>query len=115
MSFYTYNQNNSQGVFDFDPEHGISHYVIVEANSARQADALFSAIRDTYNEGPYCSCCGERWPSMDVPWRDEEGDEVPSIYSEPAEKYNEFFDWRPGTGMYERPYFIHYLNGSIEG
>jgi len=109
--FFTYNQNNSQGVFDFDPDHGISHYVIVEANSARQADALFRAIRGTYNEGPYCSCCGERWSYQ---W-DDNGDEVPSIYGDPVETHKETIDWRPGTGMYERPYFVHYLDGRIEG
>lgn len=40
--FYTYAQNNSYGVFDVDGN--VKHYVIIEADSAKEADEKAESI-----------------------------------------------------------------------
>ena len=109
--FYEYNQNNSGGSFDFDAIAGISHFVIVEANSPKQADALAEGIGLYFNgvdEGRDCDCCGDRWHPQ---WRDD-GMDAPRIYGFEvgADKpYHSTWLW-----MKDQPEaFIHYLDGRI--
>ncbi|MEU7863450.1 hypothetical protein [Nonomuraea sp. NPDC049141] len=108
--FYTYRQNNSGGVFDFD-ENGISVYVIVEAESASEADRKGQEIGLYYDGRGDCSCCGNRWSSVADSWYgDSKGDEVPSIYGTPVEQTGDRWPW-----MGDRPEgFIHYSNGNID-
>lgn len=44
IMFYTFNQNNSGGSFDFDKARGITHYVIIEANSVEHANKLVDIV-----------------------------------------------------------------------
>jgi hypothetical protein len=62
--FYTYSQNNSGGSFDIDLELGIMKYVIIEANSADEANDRAEDIGLYFNgcdAGRDCECCGDRW------------------------------------------------------
>jgi hypothetical protein len=72
--FYTFNQNNSGGFFE-GPE-----YLIVEANSATEANSIAQEYCDVYfngvNDGIDCDCCGDRW----YPVYESDGSDVPSIY-----------------------------------
>ena len=97
--FYTITQNNSRGVFDHDPEHGIGYALCVQAYSHEQAQVLAAAIVDRYAQGPYCPCCGERWSTT---YFDDEGTEAPELYGEPL---------KGGWGL---PSYVHYLDGRIE-
>lgn len=71
--FYTFVQNNSGGSF-FGP-----HYVIIEANTAEEANNIAESHGIYFNgceDGKDCSCCGDRWH----PANDEYGTESPQIY-----------------------------------
>ena len=65
--FYTYRHNNSVGFYS-GPK-----YVIVEANSAEQADEIALNGDVIYfggcSTGMDCSCCGDRWHSHST-WDD---------------------------------------------
>jgi hypothetical protein len=74
--FFTYRQNNSGGRFIG------AKYVIVEAESAKEADEIaeendvyFDGVSDGYD----CGCCGDRWSRQ---W--EDGTEKPEICGEEA-------------------------------
>lgn len=97
--FWTITQNNSQGVFDHDPEHGIGYALCVEALNQADAEARLDRIINGYDQGPYCPCCGERWSVWF--WQDE-GSEQPEKYGEPL------------TGGWGMPSYVHYLDGRIE-
>lgn len=110
MSFFTFNQNNSGGGFDYDESAGISHFVIIEADSAKEAVFEAEDIGLYFNGDGDCSCCGNRWSD----WMDDEDQaEEPMIYGFPAETYmdQEFsHKWIKGFEG-----FIHYANGEIKG
>lgn len=74
--FYTYTQNNSAGVFITDHPEGLSHYVIIEADNAREANYRAERIGLYFDGSLDCPCCGARWSEM---W-DGEGDLEPLIY-----------------------------------
>lgn len=77
--FYTFSQNNSGGVFDYDPDRGICEYVIVEADSVKDAVRRAEDIGLYFNgvdEGLDCECCGDRWYE---PYNDD-GTEFPEVY-----------------------------------
>lgn len=62
--FYTFNQNNSGGGFDFDAKRGISRYVIISADSTEDAIKRAEKIGLYFNgveSGDDCECCGDRW------------------------------------------------------
>ena len=107
--FYTYSQNNSGGSF-----RGPAIYVIVEADSATQADYRAQHEAGIYfngvQSGHDCGCCGDRWYPQ---W--EKGDEVPSIYGQPvSEKKDDPFrrDWaKIDKVSYAR---IFYANGDVK-
>lgn len=104
--FYTYDQNNSGGGFEVDEERGISHFVIVEADSAEEADSRAEGIGIYFDDGYEidCECCGSRWnPSYGS------GDEVPEVYGDPAETHRSKWKWIDGPEGY-----IHYLDGTIK-
>ncbi len=112
--FYTYNQNNSGGIFTEDAEAGISHYVIVEANSPHEADVIAENIGVYFDDSYDCPCCGSRWSEASS--YDES--EVPTIYGreikdgkvEPFEGDARWdMKWMDGPEGY-----IHYADGRIE-
>ena len=99
--FYTYNQNNSGGRFIFKPKRGISHYVIIEANSGEEADERAEDIGlyfDGCSNGNDCRCCGDRWDR-----NYEKGTDVPKVYGEEVfESNGDIAD-----------VYIHYLDGRV--
>ena len=103
--FFTFNQNNSGGRFEVDLEKGISHYVIIEAVNAKQANSKAGDI-GIYFEGCEggldCSCCGDRWYSLD----DDDGKKEPSIYGTNVYEYKNSF-WSSTA-------CIHRINKPIE-
>lgn len=107
--FYTFNQNNSGGSFDFD-DRGISHYVIIEADGYAAANARAEEIGLYFNGENDCSCCGNRWYGA---WWDSDGSDVPKVYGEdvssgiiPAKDYS--MKWINGPEG-----FIHYADGRV--
>lgn len=81
-AFWTFDQNNSGGRFVFDKKRGITHYVIIEAESVEDANNIARDIGLYYNgvaNGIDCGCCGDRWNEA----IDERGDFKPSIYGAP--------------------------------
>ena len=55
--FYVYRQNNSGGYLIENDD--VKSYVIVEANSKREAQLKMEEIIVEYKD--FCACCGERW------------------------------------------------------
>jgi len=117
MSFYEYRQNNSGGSFDVRPADGISQYVIVEADDAKEADYLAERIGLYFDGDGDCSCCGERWSAQDSWYSGDDGDEVPSNYGTPLvyhEKDNVFLLHSTWSGWIEGPDgYVHYKDGRI--
>lgn len=71
--FYTYNQNNSGGSF-VGPQ-----YVIIEADSPKEADSIAEDRAGLYFNGyGDCSCCGNRWYEASG----YDAEEYPSIYGQ---------------------------------
>lgn len=107
MAFYTFSQNNSGGSFDIDHASGIGEAVIVEANTADEANTKAEAIGlyfDGVDEGMDCGCCGDRWHRAD----ESDGSAVPTRYN------NRFTLDAPATNYrYACESFVHYANGSI--
>jgi hypothetical protein len=106
--FYDYSQNNSGGSFVYEPERGISHWVIVEADSASEANARAERIGLYFDGEGDCRCCGDRWYEQSSY---ETGDETPSAYGAPVT------DGMPGLMRWIDGYegFIHYADGRVEG
>ena len=98
--FYTYRQNNSGGDFHIKPTIGICKYVIIEANSADDANERAEAIGLYFNgcrDGSDCRCCGDRWYMANK----LSATEQPEIYEELVEK--------KGTDI-----AVHYLDGTFK-
>lgn len=112
MAFYTFNQNNSGGSFAFDADDGITHFVIIEADSAIAANRKATQIGLYFNgcdTGSDCSCCGDRWYPVDE-WdaRDE-----PLLYgAAPSEYYSN--PWGLAWMAPNPETFIHYADGRVE-
>lgn len=101
--FYTYNQNNSGGVFEIDLEAGIGHFVIIEADSADEADAKAGSIGlyfDGVRKGLDCLCCGDRWYRA---W--EEPTHTPEVYGQSPSEF---------VGGVIKHVFVHYADGRVE-
>lgn len=80
MAFYTFVQNNSGGVFA-DP----AHYVIVEADSADEANIRAQDLGiyfDGISEGHDCECCGDRWHEVTSAYAEEK----PMVYNNTAQE-----------------------------
>ena len=105
--FYQYNQNNSGGSFVFDKDMGITHHVVIEAESADDADRRAEEVGLYFNgceEGRDCSCCGDRWhPTYG------EGDSEPLYYGMPVNKATGAAWMKPNKDI-----AVHYLDGRIE-
>ena len=98
--FYLFDQNNSGGDFHHDSSNGIGYRVIIEADSADQANEIAENIGIYFN-GCYderdCPCCGDRWSPAYV----GDGTECASEYG------------GLDTGGFGIPSYIHYENGAI--
>lgn len=104
--FFTFDQNNSGGSFDFDAARGISEHVIVEAADAEEANRLAEEIGLYFDGEGDCACCGDRWY---VQSDSNAGDEAPSVHGTPVESASTFFKW-----MGDNPdVFVHYLGGRV--
>lgn len=99
--FYTYRQNNSGGNFHIKPTDGICEYVIIEANSADDANERAEDIGlyfDGCRSGYDCKCCGDRWHSAD----EYEATEQP-------ERYGNLVEEKEGHNI-----AVHYLDGTFK-
>lgn len=108
--FYSFNQNNSGGSFTFDKKKGISHFVIIEAESEEQAVSKAETIGlywDGCDNGIDCHCCGDRWSKYWV-----QSSDTPKIYEQDVSEgiFKSSRQWM------EKGFegFIHYLNGTIK-
>lgn len=103
--FYTYSQNNSGGSFVKSAIDGICEYVIVEATSAEQANAIAENIGlyfDGCETDRDCPCCGDRWYPVD----EYNSTKEPSIYNTPVEKH--------AATWYREECYVHYLDGTVK-
>ena len=109
LKFYEYNQNNSRGSFDFDETAGLTHVVLIEAESSAQADERARALGiyfDGVAKGRDCPCCGNRWGKAWV-----EGTDAPMYYGQPvAEAAAKWGTWMPEG----KEICVHYLNRPFE-
>jgi hypothetical protein len=110
--FFTVGQNNSGGDFDFNEEKGITHSLIVEAKDKGHAEQRFSEIISSYNPSASCPCCGERWPSPEHLFYDDDLfiSEYPSIYGYPVSDYQYQMRWMPDG----KEACVHFLDGRKE-
>jgi hypothetical protein len=109
--FFTYHQNNSGGVFDYDYDAGIARNVIIEADNAKQANAKALKVGLYWNgvdEAGDCDCCGDRWYSA---WGDTEGTPNPTVYGRDA-ALELHQGWREEM---EYEGFIHFADGRKVG
>jgi hypothetical protein len=114
--FYTYSQNNSGGSFDIDHHFGITTYVIVEADSASDADERAEDIGLYFNGAGDCDCCGNRWSPAAGWWDDaSDGDSVPSIWGEPVWEYTASNYRTRRTGENKPFVYVHFKDGSFAG
>jgi hypothetical protein len=118
MPFYYFNQNNSGGRFTEDPKQGLAHHVIIEADSAKEANDRAEAAGlyfDGIAKGHDCDCCGDRWSPVGGA-----GDASPMVYGEKV------LDWQAASDrkfdkfsnikwMQDAEGYIHYKDGSIVG
>ena len=101
--FFHFRQNNSGGSFKVNE--AVAHNVIIEAYSAKEANARAVEIGIYFNgcdTGADCNCCGDRWSAA---WGD--GDASPLIYDEDPELCHEHFA-KEGQPMCH----VHYRDGS---
>ncbi len=108
MAFYDFRQNNSGGGFDYNEAAGISVHVIVEADSADEANRKAEEIGLYFGGEGDCPCCGDRWYEAS----EYDRAEVPSIYGTPLTEH-EFHYGRWMTNGYE--VFTHFANGVVIG
>lgn len=108
--FYTYDQNNSGGYFDFQKD-DISHFVIIEADNPTEANFRAKQVGVYFDPGYEmdCDCCGTRWSEA---WS---GTEVPEVYGKDVsngviEKCRFGMKW-----MGDNPEgYIHYKDGRVQ-
>lgn len=103
--FYHYSQNNSGGSFDFNKFRGITHHVIIEADSASEADDIAEGIGLYFDGHGDCPCCGDRWYNA---WEGD-GDDEPMVYST---RPSELTGYKWMEDGYEVA--VHYRDGRVE-
>lgn len=113
LKFWHFDQNNSGGIFDYDPGAGISHHLLIEAATEQEAKDYFRDIVSSYTASYDCNCCGDRWSAYTYEsfttaqeWLDKH------VSSGWAHKW--MTSKRTGNPIsYEA--FAHYADGRIEG
>ncbi|MBR7654821.1 hypothetical protein KCX83_21225 [Brucella oryzae] len=111
--FWTFNQNNSGGSFDFDEDAGITHFTIVEAKDMQHAISRAKEIGiyfDGCDAGIDCPCCGDRWYE---PWKDD-GDEAPTVYGQNVRENGGYANSIGGWMQDGKEICIHPLTGPLE-
>lgn len=102
--FFTFNQNNSGG--SFDSNDSVAEYVIIEADSPKEANRIAEDIGiyfDGVSQDLDCACCGDRWYAQ---WSDEDGSDQPMIYDKNPQEYRSVFSTA------DRPYcHVYYKDG----
>lgn len=109
MKFFTYHQNNSGGVFHSDEQ--VAPVVIIEAESAYDANDIALEVGIYFDGEGDCPCCGSRWQRA---WDDEEGDDWPRIYGQSPLHYVEggtYYSRSRGTDTWE--VIVYYANGDV--
>lgn len=105
MWFY-FDQNNSGGSFDHDPDRGIGYGLFIEADSAEDANQRAEYIGLYFDGYGDCECCGNRWSSA---WRDD-GQVDPSRYGERWEAASSDYEATKEWGI---NLYIHPINGKF--
>lgn len=112
LRFWHFNQNNSGGSFVQDHKSGLSHHVIIEAESEQQANEIAQTKGIYFNgcaSGDDCSCCGDRWYEAYG-----NGDEVPTIYSQPICLTTNTYKSDYGSWMEDGiEAYVHFFDGRI--
>ena len=109
--FYTYRQNNSGSSFKITKK--IKHYVIIEADSAKEANEKAEHIGiyfDGVEKGIDCPCCGDRWHRALA----RDGTKTPQIYGEDVLSYLVFrkqLFWGLST---KEKVIVYYKDGKVE-
>lgn len=104
--FYCFDQNNSGGSFDIDGN--VAQFVIIEAESAAQANERAESIGIYFNgvdEGHDCPCCGDRW----YPVSGSDAEASPEIFGKDPAKYRGAFTERGEVYCY-----VYYLSNIVE-
>ena len=101
MPFYLYSQNNSGGSFVYDDRRGVAEYVVVEADSADQANERAESAGLYFDGEGDCECCGNRWCEA---WEDG-GDTAPMVYNTPVQF--------PKRKVKNPVVYVHYANGRV--
>ena len=108
--FYTYIQNNSYGVFYVNDN--VKHYVIIESDSAKEADEKAVSIGlyfDGVKNGIDCPCCGDRWYKSDDPDCGINGTEKPEIWGQSILKH-----LKENEMLRKEEVIIYYKDGKVE-
>ncbi len=109
--FYTFYQNNAAGVFVTDTLRGIGTTVVIEANSAEEANDFAENIGIDFDD--LCECCGTRWDSV----RDSDGEtSLPSQNNEIISEFNireTPDDFKFVDNLKTELTYTHHLNGEI--
>jgi hypothetical protein len=83
LKWYEYSQNNSGGWFDIRPSEGIGASVWVQARNYEEANRRAEQIGLYWDgadeDGPDCSCCGDRWYEK---WSEDGVTREPYIWAE---------------------------------
>lgn len=109
--FYTYRQNNSGGSFKITKK--IKHFVIIEADSAKEANEKAehtSIYFDGVEKELDCPCCGDRWHKV----IEEDGTEKPEIYGEDASSYLAFRKQLFCGLSTKEEVIVYYKDGKVE-
>ncbi len=109
--FYTYRQNNSGGSFKITKK--IKHFVIIEADSAKEANKKAEHIGiyfDGVEKDIDCPCCGDRWHKV----FEEDGTEKPEIYGENASSYLAFRKQLFCGLSTKKKVIVYYKDGKVE-
>ena len=104
--FYTFNQNNSGGSFITNDR--VAKYVIIEADSNKEADKKAEELGIYFNGcalGFDCDCCGDRWYESYG-----NGDNAPKIYDKPVKEYQD--TWFTKVG--ETYAYVHNKDGTVD-
>lgn len=116
MGFVRFNQNNSGGSFDLNKTRGLTHYVIIEADSIDEAVDTAESIGiyfDGVDDDRDCECCGDRWYR---PWKDDLT-ETPQVSDKSPEDYLSGKGSKYGVSKWMPEGFeivVHYKDGRIE-
>lgn len=107
--FYTFYQAPNDLEFLYDPENGISRYVVIEAETAFHANALANDKGLTWN---HLTGIGERWYSVSK--KDEH--DLPSAIGFEVDLLSDFDPEVPISKVIDGPEgYVHFLDKTFVG